>query len=843
MLPLAEELYAFVEHHLDALASGPLPDLVLPRLLLGHEVGPDVRADLLFTLGFVHASGRRDLTEPITRLLAGVHGKRTTTFYSYRVCETAARFGTWDDNPVLTVLTDAQREQVALATDSSDWIALLDDGRLPRNYAAVLARCEHARSRLGLPHARLDDLLERVGALLGGHLDDSTTQIGRYDIYTADIHLFCEPMADRLGERWRAGTRAALDLVDRVATRDGTAVPWGRSTGVLALCHTIELGALVSAHDLVDDPGRWTARAADAARHLDGWFDDGWATAHQHRSSDPYRGLDRRLQLTLDCLGKLANAAHELRAAAPAVDDLFPRRDEIVWLDRARHAGAWAYRSGATDFVLPIVGGSTSDYVPAPRNPGLFEHPVGSPLVTGTPMVLHRGLRFAGAGLPVALDHAAGIVHARYEGFPEAGHLEAAPSTFAGTRDVTWRVDGRSVVTDEALTFDVLPHGVSLQVAEAHDRPLVVTFSSDDPHTTATVDVDGIAEYRSCWGELRRLHQIDLEPAPSISFRWTATPVLRIVSTAAGHHYNDALYAPMGDRVHVERLPHSAAVDPTSLIERTDVFHLHWPEWLTIQSSEQQQHLIDALRAAGTRIVWTQHNLVAHSRDPRAEPLYRAWAEAADLVVHHSEWGKGRALATYEYGPQTRHVVIAHGHFGGGADVAPRRAGATVTLGIIGAPRIDKDVDLVVRAFARVDRDDLRLVVWSLDGDDGAPADPRIDAHRYEMVDRALYDERLADIDALLMPFDPDGAMLTTGTIGDALGFGIPTIASSWPYLVEALGDAAIVYGSTEDDLVACLESLDRADLDRAADAAVARRAEHDWSVIAEQTWAELDRL
>jgi glycosyltransferase involved in cell wall biosynthesis len=830
---------------LTALARGPLPGLELPHVLMGHEVGPDVRADLLFTLGLLHERGRReidgiDVTDAVTRLLAGVPGKRTHTFYSYRVAETVGRFGAFDAaNPVLAPLSPVQRDEVEQATDSRAWIAALDDGRLPRNYAAVLARCEDARARLGLPHDALDDLVGRVRDILGGHLDDSNTQIGRYDVYTVDIHLFCEPLAARIGEPWADGARAALDLVDRVAARDGAAVPWGRSTGILAICHTIELAGLVARNDLVDDPARWLARASDAARGLDQWFVDGWVTAHQHRSSDPYRGLDRRLQMTLDCLGKLVDASRGIDDA-PADDvDLFPVRDELVWLDRDRNAAVWSFRSDATAFALPLVGASTTDYLPAPRNPGLFEVPVGSALVTGAPLVVHRGHRYTGGGLPAALDHADGTVSARYDGFPEAGHLEAGPSAFAGTRAVTWTVDGRTLRVDEHLSFETVPHGVALQVTEAAGRPLQVTFESDAPSTSATVDVGGIAEYRSCWGELARLHQIDVTPAATVHLRWSVTPVLRVVSTAAGHHYNDALYAPMADRVRVERLPHSLATNPDAIV--ADQLHLHWPEWLTITGVEAHAALIEGLRRVGVRIVWTQHNLVAHSKDDAVIPVYRLWARAADLVLHHSEWGRDKALAAYEYGAHTRHVVVPHGHFGRGEDV-PDREGP-IRLGIVGAPRVEKDVELAMRAVARCGRDDIELVVHSLAGDEDVPDDPRITAHRYEMVGRDVYDARLRQLDALVMPFDPNGDMLTTGTVGDALGFGLPTVASSWGYLVEALGDAAIVYGSSEDDLVACLRELDRDALRAAASAARARRPRHDWAVVAEQTYVELDHL
>ena len=894
---LAGSLLDLVEDQLLALAAGPLPGLDLPRVLIGHEAGPDVRADLLFTLGLLHDCGRSrlggadgmPLTQAMTNLLAGIDGRRTNTFYSYRVAETVARFGAFDGNPLLASLDDRQRQQVALAADSTDWIELLDAGILPRNYAAVLARCEQARCELGLldDTAILEDLLGRVAALLGGHLDDSNAGIGRYDIYTVDVHLFCEPLAGQLGDPWNRGARRTLDLVDRVAGRDGAAVAWGRSTGILAVCHTIELGGLVARRlaegvdPLTDDPGRWLARAASAAAQLDGWFRDGWVTAHVGRSSDPYRGLDRRLQMTLDCLGKLVDAARGLgRLAGERIDlerhDLFPDRDELLAFDEASTAAVWAYRRPGIAFTLPLVGGTTTDYLPTPRNPGTYEVPVGSPLVTGSPMVLHHDKRYAGGGLPVSVEHRPGVLHAQYEGFPEAGFLEPdpppsgstepdAPPTYRagaavldGTRDVTWRVDGRTIHVEEHLRFDEAPGAVAIQVTEAEDRPLVVRFHSEHPHTATTVDVAGIAEYRSCWGELPKVHQVDLEPATSVELTWSVTPKLRVVSSGVGSAYNDCLYASLLDRVRVEHLPYETSMDPRALgalAARTDQFHLHWPEWLLLPDVHAHHVLIDGLRGSGVRIVWTQHNLIGHDKNPATRACYQAWAGGADLVIHHSVWGSERAQATYDFNPGARHVVIPHGHFGGTSDAA--LDGATrheveeelglrhdvIRLGVLGAPRVEKDVEVVMRAVARSTRRDIELLVLSLGRGETVPDDPRIVAHPYEEVPRSLYDRRLAAIDAIVMPFDPDGEMLTSGLVADAIGFGIPAIASSWPFLAESLGAAAITYGSTEDELLDQIERLDRAALEAARAAAVALRPAHEWSVLAERTYTELDRL
>jgi hypothetical protein len=142
----AEQLRTLAVDTLEALERHHLPGWRIPRVFAGHAVGADVRADLCFTLahladaGVDAVAGRHPDTITAT-LLAEIDGSSTHTFFSYRIAETLARHGAFAGNPLLAECDDAQREQVALATDSSDWIELLDADLLPRNYAAVLARC------------------------------------------------------------------------------------------------------------------------------------------------------------------------------------------------------------------------------------------------------------------------------------------------------------------------------------------------------------------------------------------------------------------------------------------------------------------------------------------------------------------------------------------------------------------------------------------------------------------------------------------------------------------------------------------------------------------------------
>jgi hypothetical protein len=815
-----------------------------------------VRADLAFTIGRLGAAGvssiaGRPLLDALETVLRPIDGAGTHTFFSYRVAETLLAH-----DGLLDRFENGARDRVLEACDSTAFVERLERGELPRNYAAVLLRCEVARQRLGL---EVDaDLLDRLTAgaraLLegnpGGFLDDSHTGIGRYDIYAGDVYLFSEPFADRLGSSWSRGAAAALDLVARIAATDGSSFTWGRSIGALSTCLTIELAGLAATHpDLGADVDEWLARGARALDHAGRWFGaDGVITAHQHRSTFGYRGPFRRLQMTLDCLGKLADTAAALEAAGAGVVDaapvdparLFPPRDELVRFEDARPAGVWTYRSRDLAFVLPLVGSTVGDYLPAPRNPGLFEVPVDTDLPTGVPVAFAGGQRYTSGMVPAAMTKTEGGLEVSYDGFPRSRQFEATGDAPAlpGTRTARYRVEGRTLHVDEELTFAAgAPDALAVQLTETSGRPLRVAFRCDVPHATDTIDVAGLKEYRSFWSELPVVHQLDVQPAPAVRLGWSVTPKLRVLTTERAHHYHRTILDPLvaaGDVVD-EQVSRSRLPGDLADLARWDLFHLHWPEWYLGPDVARHRAAVERLRSAGVRIVWTQHNLVPHDRDPRLPEIYAVWAGAADGVVHHSEHGRRRVEERYRYRDDAVHRVIPHPHFGhlmGLDDEAEGSAGertGPIRLGILGAPRPEKDTQGVLDAFAATTRTDLELHVWSLRGDEAVPDDPRIHAEAYRTVDRAVYDERLRSLDALVLPFT-DGDMLTTGTTGDVIGAGIAALVSGWGYLHEALGDAGIPYG---DDLTATLEGLDRPTLAAAATAARSLRPSSDTATVA----------
>lgn len=880
---LAEDAIGFVVTTIEALIDTYLPDWRLPRVLAGHPVGADVRADLLFTLGLLLESGvtttaGRPIEAALDGLLDGVDGPATNTFFSYRVAETLLRRGRTGSD---------LDENLRAACDSTAAVSALDAGRLPRNYAAVLARCEDGRRRLGLiddADPLLVDLVGRTARLLdsevAGAVDDSGDGSGRFDIYSADVHLFTEHLAPRIGAVWKRGAAGTVAIADRIGQTNGATYVWGRSTGALSLCLTLELAGLVHRHDLdgVDAAGRarWVTRGVRALETLDGWFDRGLIDAHRHRSPYRYRGPARRLQMTLDCLGKLVDAALALRdgadtPAAPSAE-AWPQVDERIALGVAtsssadgedeRSAAVWSFRSPNLAFVLPMVGASTADYLPAPMNPGLFEVPVDSSLACGVPMAVVAGRRLVPSGPPVSASSGESSTSLAIEqrGWVESGHLAvpAGGTSIDGRRRVEMRVEGRTLSFDEQLTFDgpELPDAVVVQVAEAAGRPLRFDVDrGDETGVTTAVTVDGMGEWHSFWSPLATIHQVDLDPRPTMRFRWSVTPKIRVLTVDREHHYHRSLYDPLQREVVDRRFAMGRLQDRAALaatLDACDVFHLHWPEWFLGPDLRRNATFIDDLRRHRVRIVWTQHNLVPHVRDERMHAVYDLWAGATDLALHHSEWGRARITERYGFGDHTRHALVAHphfGHYGGGADDTARarveaehglRAGA-LRLGVVGAPRPEKDVASVIEAVHASTRDDIELVVFGL-ASESVPDDARIHAWPYEMVDRDRYEERLSAIDVLVMPFRR-GEMLTTGTVGDAVAHGIPVLASNWEYLVEVLGDAAVVYGESASELRTAIDALDADSLDRCRRAMPALQASMGNETVAATLLAALDEV
>lgn len=859
---LADRLVSATAEKMAEFKQSAAPGFELPGLYAGHPVLDDTAADLMYVLGLLIECGVGevagcDLRSRIPPLIASLDPAAVEGFYSYRVGETVLRLGGLDALPA------DLHDTVLDAVYSKEIIARLDDtDAIPPNFAVVATRCLRALARLRGDDepAELPALLDRVRSMFTsptGWLNDGMGNWVHFDIYTPDMYLFAEPLVDQLGPGWADGLSQVLRDLDEVS-QPGGAVVWGRSIGALGMAITIELAAIATGRDMDAPQGRWLARADATLDDLMEWFPNGVIAAHQNRATMFYRGPARRLQMTLDIYGKLLLSALELRhrpevVGAPSTDAFLPA-ERFIQFDDSERATVWSYRSKSLSFALPSVFGFSADYAPSPRGPGLLEQPTsGHPVML--PVVSPRGRdEMAGTsnapliptGLPVSVEHTPGSVTLVHDGWAPAG---SSDPVVAGSRTATYKVEGRSLVVSEQLQFEYpngLPGPLTLSVAESDARPIDVEVETG---RIQAIDTAGVTEWRSFWGELPRVHQAEIEPAASVDFTWRVTPRLRVASTIHGHPYDRSLYDPLADRV----VASGAGIPDDKLIRRLrdiDVLHMAWPEWWSGVDPERTAEVLGQVTATGTAIVWTQHNLLPHFfKTDEAAASYQLWAEAADAVIHHSQGGRNVALATYRYGSHTDHHVISHGHWGReyeavanitrqDVELAEGWPPCGLRLAVIGTPRAEKDLQLVVDAVAACQRDDIQLVI-RVDLSVAVPDDPRIIAE-HGHLDFNQYLRRMKAYDAVILPFAPAG-MLTTGTAFDCLGAGVPAITSDWDFFNETFAGADIRYGSTVEDLARRLEGLTPEELDRSRQALIVRRPAFDWEPIADQTLAVLE--
>ncbi|NNE73207.1 MAG: glycosyltransferase [Acidimicrobiales bacterium] len=870
---LADRLVGFVSLKMLELIEHHAPNLQLPGMFAGHPVLDDTVSDLVYVLGLLIECGVDQLADADGRpiplapraleLISGVDAAAVEGFYSYRVGETVLRLGGLDAvDPLL-------HEHVLQAVDSPNVRERLTNApeTIPPNFAVVATRCLMADARLRQqePGPELGVFLERVRGMFtqqpNGWVNDQIGDSTHYDIYTPDMYLFAEPLTESLGSVWTDGFTKVLADLDLLVQPGGT-ICWGRSIGALGMAITIELAATATGRQLTPDADRWLQRAAETLDDLAEWFPNGVIAAHQHRAPMFYRGTPRRLQMTLDIYGKLLLAALELRRAPDVLTghptEAWPTVDTHIVFDAAANAGVWTHQQPGLTFAVPTLLGWSSDYATSPRGPGLFEqptsgHPVFQPVISPTHAEYISGASadpLIAAGLPTRVEHAADAFTVEWERWGPVGAARTDERTTGGSRRVNFRVDGRSLVVEETLEFEQPPPGpVSITIPERAERPLDIT---SDEATFTAVDTSGVAEWRSFWGELPRVHQAELPVVggqAAITYR--VTPRLRMGSMSWGHPYDNHLYGPITDRV----VPSNIGRPDAGLVRRLrtiDVLHMAWPEWWAGTDPARNAEVLDLVRGRGVGIVWTQHNLLPHMfKDDDAKATYQLWAEAADAVIHHSEVGRHVAFDTYRYGDHTSHHVIHHGHWGPMYDKTPMPeraaveaaegwAASPIRLAVVGAPRPEKDLQLVVDAMAASSRDDVQLVVRVADAVT-VPDDPRIIVDT-EHLDENRYLNRMAAFDALILPFAPHG-MLTTGTAFDVIGAGLAAITSDWNFFDETFAGADIRYGSTAAELTACIDALTPEQLVASRQAIAALRPRFEWADAADATYDVLDAV
>jgi hypothetical protein len=280
---------------------------------------------------------------------------------------------------------------------------------------------------------------------------------------------------------------------------------------------------------------------------------------------------------------------------------------------------------------------------------------------------------------------------------------------------------------------------------------------------------------------------------------------------------------------------------PRPNFRRVDIFHLHFIDAMG-RDLEQTRKLIQELKSAGTKIVWTAHDLTPHSkRLEHFDPIFQLWADAADGVIHHSQWGEQRMRDRYHFNSSTQHTVIVnrfrreHSNL----NLLNKRssiesewglAPTSIRIGLLGNPRAERKVRDFLVGVTLSTADDIQIVCWSLRDNEEVPSDERIAiAEPYVFANDHLHVKRLAICDLIALPYDPEGEMLTTGFVADAIAMGLGILASDWEFIIETAGDAAISCGHIPERIAECLNRLTSADVAKARAASLKLRAILSW--------------
>jgi glycosyltransferase involved in cell wall biosynthesis len=268
------------------------------------------------------------------------------------------------------------------------------------------------------------------------------------------------------------------------------------------------------------------------------------------------------------------------------------------------------------------------------------------------------------------------------------------------------------------------------------------------------------------------------------------------------------------------------------------VLHLHWlnlPLAKATSAAEAEQaagaflERLDRFTAAGGRIVWTVHNILAHGSRFEAEEA-RMLAEVARraAVVHVMAKGTREHVAPYYDIPSDRVLHVPHPSYIGAYEDYVSRSQARHDLGlmpdeivyaVVGAIRAYKGLTMLLDAWDTLPAEPIRRLLIA-----GAPGkEPGIDA----LIERAVlhprvvvYPERVpADrMQVLLRAADiavlPYLRSLNSGALMLALTFGLPVIVPAGGGLAETVDDRfAVTYtpdgpGSLSDALVRAADLL-----------------------------------
>lgn len=294
---------------------------------------------------------------------------------------------------------------------------------------------------------------------------------------------------------------------------------------------------------------------------------------------------------------------------------------------------------------------------------------------------------------------------------------------------------------------------------------------------------------------------------------------------------------------------------------RIDVLHFHWLHYFyrresldssLSQYSQFSENLVYA-KKIGYRVIWTLHNLYPHERPyPDLDHLARLLVSGlADHVIVHCDYG--RQMVSELFFRDREISILPHGNF---IDVFPNevsREDARLELGInedafvylnFGNARTYKGIESLVNAFSEVKDADARLLLMNRSSFnpeygkeivDLSSGDDRVLAHTSEYFPDSAFQTFLNAADVGVFPFSH---VMTSGSVIQALGFGLPVVAPRLGCLAELVVDkVGILYDPSDPvGIVTALNQIRKQDVLRMGQEARNLAESLDWATIAGQT-------
>jgi len=296
---------------------------------------------------------------------------------------------------------------------------------------------------------------------------------------------------------------------------------------------------------------------------------------------------------------------------------------------------------------------------------------------------------------------------------------------------------------------------------------------------------------------------------------------------------------------------------------RPDVLHVHWTEPYISGGRTDVSRLrvtrtlaeLRLIRRAGTRVVWTVHDLSRHDRDvdPLEIRFNRSLFALCGAVIVHCAAARDALLEALDLpaAAAARVRVIPHGHYQGAYPDDVTRSDARDRLGLpqtsrvfafVGWVRPYKGVEELIEAFRTVDAADARLLIAGQPGSADfaervtslARDNARIDLRLGFVPDHELQ-LYLRAADAICLPYRE---IFTSGSVLLAMTFGRAVIVPRRGCIGETLDEeGGLLYDPTAP--TGLRDALVRAvsvDLDAMGGHNTARLPEFGWDRIADAT-------